>query len=146
MNVFSNTAAKWLSVFVMLVLFALIQACAKQEQSEQGLRYLKVESAVEAIDQGVAVVDVRTDAEWDAGHLSSARHIPLSQLEQSDPGSILDPSQPVLVYCKSGGRASKAGQQLIDAGFEDVRVLKPGGFEHLAAAGVATESGANTQP
>lgn len=145
MNVFSNTAAKWLSVFVMLVSFALIQACSKQEQSEQGLQYLGVESAVEAINQGVAVVDVRTDAEWNAGHLSSARHIPLSQLEQSDPGSLLDPSQPVLLYCKSGGRASKAGQRLIEAGFEDVRVFKPGGFEHLAAAGAATESESNTQ-
>ena len=90
------------------------------------------------LEQDVLVLDVRTDAEWKAGHLTEAQHWPIAQLQQSKPASVLDPDKPVLVYCKSGGRASKAGQQLVEAGFSQVYVVSPGGYSHLAEAGAAT--------
>jgi rhodanese-related sulfurtransferase len=62
------------------------------------------------------VLDVRTQAEFDAGHVPGAQLIPHDQLAQRL--SELDPDRWVLVYCRSGARATKAEAVLNQAGIE----------------------------
>ncbi len=38
----------------------------------------------------------------------------------------LDPAQPTVVYCRSGGRSAKACEQLVQAGFQQVSNLEGG--------------------
>lgn len=70
------------------------------------------------------LVDVREKTEWDYGHIGGAIHVPLGQLG----GRLneLDPKAPTVVYCRSGGRSSRAASMLIKAGFADVRNLSGG--------------------
>jgi rhodanese-related sulfurtransferase len=71
------------------------------------------------------VLDVRTQAEWDAGHVSCAQRIPV----QDDPALIDqvknlasgDLTVPIVTYCHSGVRAGAAETALTDAGFTYVR-------------------------
>ncbi len=60
------------------------------------------------------ILDVREDDEWIAGRIEGSRHIPLGQL--SARLGELDQNQPVVTVCRSGGRASKAAEQLTRAG------------------------------
>ncbi|NNL67619.1 MAG: rhodanese-like domain-containing protein, partial [Myxococcales bacterium] len=78
------------------------------------------------------LLDVRDADEWAVGHVDGARLLPLPELE----GRIDELSEwkarPVIVHCRTGPRARRAAQRLLDAGFEDVSVLA-GGIEAWAA-------------
>lgn len=75
---------------------------------------------------GTVVIDVRDDKEYAAGHLPSARHIPLKELEQRAGELAKFKGKPVIVTCRSGPRAGSASRVLKRAGFSNVYVLKGG--------------------
>jgi glyoxylase-like metal-dependent hydrolase (beta-lactamase superfamily II)/rhodanese-related sulfurtransferase len=60
------------------------------------------------------VLDVRRPAEWRAGHIAGAMHIPLNELAAR--AGELDPKRPVAVICASGYRSSIAASVLERAG------------------------------
>ena len=88
-------------------------------------------------DQKAVLVDVRETEEWNEGHLSGARSLPLSVLEKGvKPESLTNllPKNKILyVHCLSGGRCLQAADILAPLGY-DVRPLKPG-YQALVAAG-----------
>jgi len=69
------------------------------------------------------VVDVRTDGEWDLGHLPLAIHIPLKQVGDLLPQRIPDKSARILFYCNSSTRARMAAETAQAAGYTHVRYL-----------------------
>jgi len=82
-------------------------------------------------DQGAALLDVREDDEWAAGHAPEAVHVPLADV--SDAAARFDGKQ-VLAVCRSGGRSAKAAEVLAAAGI-DVRSVA-GGMTAWAEAGL----------
>ena len=66
------------------------------------------------------VIDVRTAAEWNAGHLSGAVHIPFAQIPTSRILKQIPKSARILVHCRTGKRARQAAAQLRNAGYQDV--------------------------
>ncbi|MDP2341873.1 MAG: rhodanese-like domain-containing protein [Deltaproteobacteria bacterium] len=70
------------------------------------------------------VLDVRTEAEWDRGHLEDAWLIPLDELADSlaDLDRVLggDRERPIVVVCGTGRRAEKARAFLRTEGFPHV--------------------------
>ena len=64
------------------------------------------------------VVDVRAPEEYAQGHLEGAVNIPLSDLPLRI--SSLDPTRPILVYCRTGHRSAQASTILVNAGFLQV--------------------------
>jgi len=73
---------------------------------------------------GARLVDVRSPEEFADGHLDGAVNIPVGQLEarltEVGPKDV-----PVVVYCRSGHRASRARELLLAAGFKEVHNLGP---------------------
>lgn len=63
------------------------------------------------------VVDVRTDAEWAAGHYPNAIHIPLQQLTRKLPHNVPDRETRILFYCRTGHRAALAARIAADLGY-----------------------------
>jgi hydroxyacylglutathione hydrolase len=87
---------------------------------------------------GALLLDVRTDAEWDAGHIAGARHVPLGRLAEHL--RLLAPDQPIVVQCQSGGRSAIAASLLRSRGFGDVTNFT-GGLDEWLASGHAIEPG-----
>jgi adenylyltransferase/sulfurtransferase len=87
------------------------------------------EAATRIAGGAVQLLDVRSSEEWNIAHLDGALHIPLGEL----PGRLteLEATRPVLVYCKTGGRAARAATLLAARGFADVLNLS-GGIERWA--------------
>lgn len=76
------------------------------------------------------MIDVRTPAEYAAGHVAGAVNIPYDRIAQKIaalPGASRD--EAILVYCRSGRRSAIAKQALERQGFR--RVLDGGGMTDL---------------
>jgi len=97
---------------IIVLLFSLISTIAAASYTN-----VSVTEAKAMIDSNpsLVVIDVRTQSEYDSGHIRNARHIPLAELE----GRLdeLDANGKHLVYCASGGRSATASQLLVDNGF-----------------------------
>jgi len=77
--------------------------------------------------EGVVIVDVREQDEWDQGHLPGALHIPRGYLESRIDAIAPDRSQRVILYCASGVRSALAANTLQrDLGFEQVESMTGG--------------------
>ena len=94
-----------------------------------------VKSSVEK--KSAVLLDVREQAEWDAGHLAEAQFIPLSQLKESSSFDTaiapLPKDRPIYVHCRSGGRVLMFADLLAGKGY-DIRPLKAG-YDTLVQAG-----------
>ena len=69
-------------------------------------------------DSNYQFIDVRTDSEYDSGHIQNSIHIPLHEIQDrmSEIGSLKNKN--IIAYCRSGARSSKATKILVEAGFD----------------------------
>lgn len=90
----------------------------------------------------VAVLDVRTPAEFAECHVACAKLAPLDALDPKKAADALKPADgtPIYLLCKSGNRATKAAEQFIAAGIANVAVVT-GGTEACIAANVPVARG-----
>jgi len=80
--------------------------------------------AILAAPGGPVLLDVRTPAEFQKGHIPGALLVPVDEL-----ASRLEELRPfetrgVVTYCERGGRATRALEILADAGFSNLRLLR----------------------
>ncbi len=71
----------------------------------------------------IQLIDVREAHERDICHIGGV-HIPLGALQENL--QHIDTQQPVIIYCRSGGRSLYACRQLIEAGYTDVTNVEGG--------------------
>jgi len=92
----------------------------------EGLRRLTAAALHELLQRGEKplLVDVREDAEFAAGHLEGARHIPLGQLPQRL--AEIDPQADPVFICRSGGRSMAACQMALRANIRSPANLEGG--------------------
>ena len=79
-----------------------------------------VQELSSAISNGTAplVVDVRTNKEWNAGHIDGAMHIPLGDLARR--AAEIPRDRPVATMCEAGYRSSLAASVLARAGLDSI--------------------------
>ncbi|MCG2431493.1 rhodanese-like domain-containing protein [Aequorivita xiaoshiensis] len=77
-------------------------------------------------DNGV-IIDVRTDAEFEEGHIPDAKQIDIyNGAEFLKQAKELDPEKNYYVYCRSGGRSAQACMLLNSVGVTNAYNLKGG--------------------
>lgn len=75
----------------------------------------------EKLAQGeITIIDVREDEEWESGHISEAKHIPLGTLPERY--KELDLGQRTVIVCRSGARSGRACEYLTDLGYEVINM------------------------
>ncbi len=70
-----------------------------------------------------AVVDVRTDAEWNMGHYPLALHVPVKDIATALPQRVPDKKARILFYCNTTTRSRMAAEQAQSMGYSNVRYL-----------------------
>jgi phage shock protein E len=93
------------------------------------LTLLMMFGSLSAFSDPVYWIDVRTAAEYNAGHLESAINIPHGEIAIEIGKVIQDKNAEIYVYCRSGGRAGKALNTLERLGY--TQVANKGGFEDV---------------
>ena len=100
---------------------------------------LTAEGAVQLINREKAVViDVGDTEEFAAGHLGSAKHIPLNQLEEKLTGAVKNKGLPVILVCQTGARSGRAVAIAKKLGYEQAQSLA-GGLKSWRAANLPLE-------
>lgn len=84
--------------------------------------------------EGAIVIDVREPAEWDAGHVAGAVHLPLATVDARIGEVVSDRHAPVLLYCTVGARSARAAAAMVELGYTAVANLQAP-IEGWAAAG-----------
>jgi rhodanese-related sulfurtransferase len=81
------------------------------------------EQAKELMDteQNYIILDVRTQQEYDLGHIPGALLIPNEVIREQAENTLKDKDQLILVYCRSGRRSKEAAQVLADLGYTNVK-------------------------
>ncbi len=95
--------------------------------------------------QAVDLIDVRTPAEYREVHIDFARLVPLESL---DPRTVIagrssKADEPLYVVCRSGARARRACEMIVERGGANVVVLE-GGTLAWEKAGLAVVRGKKT--
>lgn len=91
---------------------------------------IPAETAVAYMKQGALLIDVRTPAEYNSGHLQGAINMPLQQLDSLIAARVEDKSQVLLLHCQSGARSSAAKNRLNAMGY--TRVYNLGSYSRAA--------------
>jgi len=123
--------------FVLLLFLAFSgNSCAQKEKSQnataagseptEAVVSLIAPDALDAINDGIQLVDVRTPEEFASGHLENAVNINFYADDFKDRINEMDKEKEVYLYCRSGGRSAKAAKELEAMGFKKVYDLEGG--------------------
>ena len=103
-----------------------------------GVHRIGAAEAAEQVKAGATLLDVRSRAEWEAGHVPGAVHIPLGYLQERV--AELPGNAPVVVHCEGGSRSAIAAGVLQRAGVGEVYDLTDG-FKGWRTAGLPITNG-----
>lgn len=91
-------------------------------------RILSAEAFLAAVHthSDAVIIDVRTPAEYQSGHMKDARNIDLQSASFITDITALDPARTYFVYCRSGRRSAAAIRTMQEKGIHNVFELRDG--------------------
>ena len=114
---------KLLILFMLFIM--LLTACGQAKENDQGAVYVNItaEEAKQIMDteEGYIILDVRTQEEYDQGHIPGAILIPNTEIAARAEEILADKDQLILVYCRSGNRSKKAAEVLVELGYTNIK-------------------------
>ncbi len=70
--------------------------------------------------EDIIILDVRTQEEFDEGHIDNAIVIPVDDIEKDAENVIGEKDKKILVYCRSGKRSLAACKKLLKLGYTNI--------------------------
>ncbi len=89
-------------------------------------------TAAELKAAGAKVLDVRSRAEYQSGHVAGARLMDVGGTDFANQVKRLNPKHTYVVYCQSGSRSGRAAAQMRGAG---LTVVDGGGLRAMQSNG-----------
>ena len=112
-------------LIILLLVVMLLTACGQDKENDQGVVYVNItaEEAKQIIDteEGYIILDVRTQEEYDQGHIPGAILIPDTEIKAKAEDVLTDKEQMILVYCRSGRRSKLAAETLVELGYTNIK-------------------------
>ena len=113
---------KWIFLFLAVM---MLTACGQNTENNREAAYMNItaEEAKQIMDSetGYIILDVRTQEEYDQGHIPGAIVISHEQIAEKAEEVLTDKDQLILVYCRSGRRSKLAAQILAELGYTNIK-------------------------
>lgn len=95
--------------------------------------------------EDLVLVDVRSAAAWDQGHIAGAVHLPYREIAERA-GELIPAGSSVVVYCWSPGcnAGTKGALAFIEAGYDVKEMI--GGYEYWVREGYPAEDASGRLP
>jgi|SRR5579862_4377550 len=113
----------WIIIVITVALLVIFLLVRRSGQISETV-------AAEYLNHGAAVIDVRSPAEFSAGHIPKAINLPLQEIETLIPRRVSDRNQVLLLHCQSGMRSGVAKSKLAALGY--TRVYNLGSYDRAA--------------
>lgn len=124
--------------FLLPLLAATLLGCTGPQHDNGHVKTLSAteyKSHHQKIDnKEVMLVDVRTPAEFETGHLQNTRHADFLSGQFEKEMQTWDKGKTYFLYCATGNRSGKAAKLMEEAGFK--HIVNIGGYKDLKAAGL----------
>ena len=85
-------------------------------------RNISPKEAKAMMDAGTpyTLLDVRTEGEFEGGHIKGAMLIPVDEIASRAEKKLPDKNATILVYCQSGARSARAARALAGMGYANI--------------------------
>ncbi len=97
-------------IILILISIILITGCDNKSIK------IDYKEAKELIDKGATIIDVRTELEYNQGHIEGAINVPYVEIEYIEN----DKNDNIIVYCRSGSRSKTAADILTGLGYKHI--------------------------
>ena len=88
--------------------------------ANQTMTYQELQNKLNAKENFV-LLDVRTQEEFDAGHIPTAILLPYDEINLKAATVLPDKEKEIVLYCRSGRRSAIAKKALVELGYKDVK-------------------------
>lgn len=107
-------------ILILGAVSLLLCGCEAKEKEQEGNQMISCSDMKELLnsDDKAMLIDVRTKAEYEEGHLDNAINIEYREL--IDSLNKVDRDTPIVVYCKTGNRSDLSYNELVDYGYKNV--------------------------
>ena len=103
----------------------MLTSCGQAKENNREAVYVNItaEKAKEIMDsqEGYIILDVRSQKEFDQGHIPGAILIPDTEIKAKAEEILTEKDQLILVYCRSGRRSKLAAEALVELGYTNIQ-------------------------
>lgn len=90
------------------------------DDAKSRVKEVSVDETLERMKDGAALIDVREDNEFEAGHAKDAVHLGRGIIERDIVGKYPEKDTELILYCGGGFRSALAGDMLQKMGYTNV--------------------------
>ncbi len=118
-KIFLSIAFLIFTIFTFAGCSAKANTDSNQDEVDVILNKINAEEAKKMMDESsnLIVLDVRTEDEYNSGHIDGALLIPDNEIKAKAEELLSDKSATILVYCRSGRRSALAASALSELGY-----------------------------
>ncbi len=91
----------------------------QSSNANQTMKYEELQNKLNA-QENFVLLDVRTQEEFDAGHIAGAILLPYDEINVKASTVLPDKEKEIVLYCRSGRRSAIAKKALVELGYKDV--------------------------
>ena len=94
----------------------------KNIENEMRIKHVSMDEIVQVMNENTdyIILDVRTIAEYNEGHIPNAICIPNETIGNNTINELSDKEQLILIYCRSGNRSKQAAEKLKKLGYTNL--------------------------
>ena len=116
---------RYLSCLLTVLLLVGLTGCGSEKERDDTASYQQItaEEAKSMMEEqpDAAILDVREQDEYDAGHIPGAVLLPVGTIsEETAASAIPEKDTVVLVYCRSGNRSKTDSQALVGLSYTQI--------------------------
>ena len=113
-------------IFLIILIISLGFVITLSSNSESVIQKISFDEISDIMNtQNIIIIDVRTETEYDSGHIPGAINIPDTEIESK---INYDKNTPIAVYCRTGKRSNAVANTLKNMGYNKIYDL--GGIEN----------------
>ena len=111
-------------IIILLVIGVILMLSKKDKniENEMRIKHVSMDEIVQIMNENTdyIILDVRTIAEYNEGHIPNAICIPNETIGNNTMSELPDKEQLILIYCRSGNRSKQAAEKLKKLGYTNL--------------------------